>query len=166
LGESFKWETTKKLAILGRFKVSDATLSDLVFGLQITDTAPLAVTDGIFFYKASASTTLTAHVEKNNTADAASTTASADVLTMANNTYVEVAIVYLGKPVPDNNGTATYPFRLYYRDSANIWKQAGTIDATTQAPDDEELTISFGIQNGEGVAKTMSIDFMLFAKER
>jgi hypothetical protein len=166
IGESFKWEPTKKLAIVGRFKLSDATLSDFVFGLQITDTAPLAVSDGIFFYKASASTTLTAHVEKNNVSDAASTTASANVLTMANNTFVEVAIVYLGKPIPDNNGTATYPFRLYYRDSSGIWKQAGTIDATTQAPDDEELTISFGVQNGEGAAKTMSFDFILICKER
>lgn len=160
VGESFKWEATKKLAILGRFKVSDATLSTFVFGLQITDTTPMDVTDGIFFYKASASTTLTARVEKNNTA------ATTDVLTMADNTYVEVAIVYAGKPVPDNNGTATYPFKVFYKDSGGIWRQTVTIDATTEAPDDEELTISFGVQNGEGVAKTMSIDFFLVAKER
>lgn len=160
VGESFLWEATKKLAIVGRFKVSDATQSDLVFGLQITDTAPLDVTDGIFFYKADGSAVLTARVEKNNSA------AAANVLTMADDTYVEVAMVYMGKPIPDNNGTATYPFKLFQKDSGGIWRGAGTISATTTVPDDEELTISFGIQNGEGVAKSMSIDYMLFAKER
>ena len=33
-------------------------------------------------------------------------------------------------------------------------------------PDDEVLTPSFGIQNGEAAAKTMSIDYILAAKER
>ncbi|MCR4339894.1 MAG: hypothetical protein NUW01_08420 [Gemmatimonadaceae bacterium] len=160
LGESFLWEATKKLAILGRFKMSDATLSTFVFGLQVTDTAPLDVDDGIFFYKASASTTLTARVEKNDAASAA------NVLTMANDTYVEVAIVYPGKPFADQNGTTTYPFKIYYKDSGGIWRQTTTIDATANAPDDEELTISFGSQNGEGVGKVMSLDYAFFCKER
>lgn len=159
-GESFLFETTKKLAILGRFKVSNATQSDLVFGLQITDTTPLDVTDGIFFLKADGSTTLTARVEKGNVA------ATANVLTMANDTYVEVAMVYMGKPIPDNNGTLTYPFRVYYKDSGGIWRVADTIDATTTAPNTEELTISFGVQNGDGNARSLSIDFILVAKER
>jgi hypothetical protein len=38
--------------------------------------------------------------------------------------------------------------------------------ATTNLCDDEELTISFGIQNGEAVAKTMSIDYIFVSKER
>lgn len=160
IGESFLWDPVKKLAIVGRFALNDATQSDLALGLQITDTAPLDVTDGIFFYKADGSAVLTARVEKNNTA------AAANILTMTDGGYVEVAIVYLGKPVPDINGTATYPFRLYYKDSGGIWRQAGTIDATTEAPDDEELTISIGIQNGTDAAKSLSIDYLLFAKER
>ena len=30
----------------------------------------------------------------------------------------------------------------------------------------EELTVSFGIRNGEAVAKTMTVDYMFAAKER
>lgn len=163
LGESFKWASGKKLAILGRFKVTDATQSDLIFGLQITDTTPLDVTDGIYFQKADGSTTLTANVEKDDVA------ASGNVLTMANNTYVEVALVYQGRirVVQGASNTTYYDFETYYRDSGGIWRQAGTIAASTEAPDDEELTISFGVQNGDGVtAEVMSLDYMLFVRER
>jgi hypothetical protein len=37
---------------------------------------------------------------------------------------------------------------------------------TTNLPDDEDLTISFAIQNGEAVAKTMTVDYILCSKER
>ena len=160
LGESFLWEATKKLAIVTRFKLSEATQSDIAIGLQITDTTPLDVTDGIFFYKADESAVLTARVEKNNSA------AAGNVVTMANDTYVEVAIVYNGKPYADINGTATYPFRLYQKDSGGIWRGAGTIAATTTAPDDEELTVSIGVQNGEAVSQVLTVDYFLAAKER
>ena len=43
--------------------------------------------------------------------------------------------------------------------------QVGT-SAVTNLPDDEVLTVSFGIQNGEAVAKTMSIDYVFASKER
>jgi hypothetical protein len=33
-------------------------------------------------------------------------------------------------------------------------------------PDDEDLTVSFGIQNGEAVAKTMTVDYILAAMDR
>lgn len=38
--------------------------------------------------------------------------------------------------------------------------------ATTNLPDDEELTVSFGIQNGAAAAKTMSVDYIMAVKER
>lgn len=159
IGESFRWAVNRKLAILTRFKVSDATQSDIAIGLQITDTSPLDVTDGIFFYKADGSAVLTARVEKNDAA------AAANVLTLVDDTYVEVAIVYQGKAVVIA-GVTSYPFELYSKDSDNVWRQVGTINASTEAPDDEDLTVSFGIQNGEGVAKVLSIDFILVARER
>jgi hypothetical protein len=37
---------------------------------------------------------------------------------------------------------------------------------TTNLPDDEDLAISFAIQNGEAVAKTMTVDYIFVAKER
>ena len=36
----------------------------------------------------------------------------------------------------------------------------------TNLPDDEELTVSFGIQNGAAAAKTMTIDYVVAAVER
>lgn len=36
----------------------------------------------------------------------------------------------------------------------------------TNAVDDEDLTISFGIQNGEAVAKTMTVDYIFAALQR
>jgi hypothetical protein len=38
--------------------------------------------------------------------------------------------------------------------------------AITNLPDDEELTVSFGIQNGEASAQTMTIDYVVAAVER
>jgi hypothetical protein len=37
---------------------------------------------------------------------------------------------------------------------------------TTNLPDDEDLTVTFAIQNGEAVAKTMTVDYIFVAKER
>ena len=42
---------TKQAWFSCRFKVSDATQSDFVFGMQVVDTTPLDVTDGIYFLK-------------------------------------------------------------------------------------------------------------------
>lgn len=144
-GESFKFETGKKLAFAGRFKVSDATDSDWVFGLQITDSSPLAVTDGVFFQKDDGDANIDFHVEKNSTA-----TSETAIATNADNTFVELAFFYDGIDAIH-----------YYVDG----ERKGSV-AVTNLPDDEELTISFGIQNGEAAAKTMSVDYILCVKER
>jgi hypothetical protein len=150
VGESFKFEAGKKLYFKARLKVSDATQSDFIIGLQITDTTPLDVTDGVFFQKDDGDNNLDFHVEKDNTA----TTASA-IATIADDTYITVGFYY--------NGTdAVY----YYAGTDTKNPTLLGKSATTNLPDDEELTISFGIQNGEAVAKTMSIDYIFVSKER
>ncbi len=50
---------------------------------------------------------------------------------------------------------------VYYNDNP-----VASTTTTTNFCDDEELTLSFGIQNGEGVAKVMSVDFIVIAKDR
>jgi hypothetical protein len=42
---------------------------------------------------------------------------------------------------------------------------AGTV-VSTNAPDDEELALSFGIQNGAAAAKTLTVDYIGAYKER
>lgn len=144
-GECFLFETGKKLIFKTRFKVSDATQSDFVIGLQITDTTPLDVTDGVFFQKDDGDTNLDFYVEKNNTASTATA-----ITTISDDTYVVVGFYYDGV-------SAVH----YYANGSKL----GSLP-TTNLPDDEVLTISFGIQNGEAVAKTMSVDYIEVLKER
>ncbi len=145
VGESFLFETGKKLWFDCLFQVSDATQSDVVIGLQITDTTPLDVTDGVFFLKSDGAATIDLLVEKNNTA-----TTTASVATLANATDVRLSFFYDGV-----SSIAVF--------SGGV--QVAT-SVTTNLPDDEVLTVSFGVQNGEAVAKTMTVDYMLVAKER
>jgi hypothetical protein len=145
VGESFLVAAGKKLWFEARLKVSDATESDWVIGLQITDTTPLGVTDGIFFQKNDGDTNIDFHVEKDSTV-----TSSTAIATNVDDTYVRLGFYYDGV------------------DSVYAFVNGVSTDrlAVTNLPDDEELTVSFGIQNGEAVAKTMTIDYIFAAKER
>ena len=42
----------------------------------------------------------------------------------------------------------------------------GSLDASSSYLPDTTCTVSFAIQNGEGVAKTMTVDYVFVAKER
>lgn len=143
--ETWKFEAGKRLMFAMRFKVSDATQSDVVVGLQITDTTPLAVSHGVYFLKADADTKFDFKVAK----DSAETT-SEEVATLVDDTYIILGFEYdgYGAVCPWVDGVRGQPV------------------AVTNLPDDEELTISFGIQNGEAVAKIMSVDYIYVAKER
>ena len=144
VGESYRFASGKKLFFEARFKVSNATQSDVVMGLQITDATPLDVTDGVFFLKSDDSTTINLLVEKNNTA----TTTS--VGTLADDTYIRLGFYYDG-----NSSIQAFVNGTYVATSA-----------TTNLVDDEDLTISFAIQNGNAVARTMTVDYIYVAKER
>ena len=144
-GESFRFATGKALFFEARFKVSDATQSDVVIGLQITDTTPLDVTDGVFFIKADGAATVDFRVEKNNTA----TTASA-MATMEDDTYIRLGFYY------DGSSAVQYFVNGTYTGSS----------VTTNLPDDEDMTVTIAIQNGEAAAKTMTVDYVYVAKER
>lgn len=142
--ENWKFISGKPLWFKTKFKLSDANLSAFVMGLQITDTTPLAVTDGVYFLKASGSTTLNLLVTKNST----STTTA--VTTLVSDTDVTVGYYY-------NGGTSIDIF-------VNDIRVASS--PTTNLVDDEELTISFGVQNGEAVAKSLSLDYIFASSQR
>ena len=134
-----------------RFKVSDATQSDVVIGLQITDTTPLDVTDGIFFQKDDGDTNIDFHIEKDNSA-----TSNSAVGTLADDTFITVAFAY------DPNGNSGSGSVSVFIDDSKVAEQS----TLTNVPDDEELTVSFGIQNGAAAAKTMTLDYIIAAVER
>lgn len=144
--ETFKFVADKRTGFMVRFKTSDATQSDLVFGLQITDTTPLAVTDGVYFRKDDGD----AYLDIVSIKDSVATTATA-IATLANDTWVAIAFEFDG-----------YQSIHYYVGGV----KKGTLTVTSTLPDDEELTVSFGIQNGEAVAKTLSVDYIGAWKER
>ena len=138
----------KKTFFRCRFKVSNATESDLVFGLQVVDATPLDVTDGVYFLKADGSTNVAIIARKN--ASTGSTTATA-ITTLANDTFIELGWCYDGQSTIayEVNGTVL-----------------GSLDGSSSYLPDTTCTVSFALQNGNAVARTMTVDYIFVAKER
>lgn len=145
--EGFIFSATRSLLFRARFKVSDATQSDFVMGLQITDTSPLAVSDGIWFQKDDGDANLDFHV--------ASASVQSDLTafdTLANDTFVELAFHF----------SANKSKIAVYRDGVS----KGSVAITNAPLTTRTLTVSFGLQNGEAVAKTMTVDYIECIQDR
>ena len=138
----------KKLFFRCRFKVSDATQSDVVIGLQVVDTTPLDVTDGVYFLKADGSTSVSVICRKN--ASTGSTSASS-IATLANDTFIELGFYYDGQS------------KVQYEVNGAV---IGSLNGSSDFLPDTTCTVSFALQNGEAVAKTMTLDYLYVAKER
>lgn len=143
-GESFLIETGKKAWIKVRFSVTDATQSDIVFGLASTSTAPQGADYRFLFESVDGSAAIYFNVDDNTTDSDSST-----VATLADSTYVVLAAYY------DGAGT----IKLY----------ADGVHITTMSDVDVpgvELAVSWGMINGSASAETLSVDYLLVAKER
>jgi hypothetical protein len=152
VGEGFLFTSGKKAFFEARFTVSDATLTSWVMGLQVTDTTPLDVTDGAYFLKSTASTSISFIVGKDATTGRLTTAAVST--NAAAGTYMKLGFYFDG-----------VRFITLWRDGVEI----STVDLTTTLATflpDTTLTISFGVQNGEAVAKTMTVDYIFAAMER
>lgn len=145
---SFSFTAGKKTFFRCRFKVSDATQTDVVFGLQVVDTTPLDVTDGVYFLKADGSTSVSVICRKNATTG--STSASA-VATLANDTFIELGFYYDGES------------KIAYEVNGSV---LGALDASSSYLPDAITTVSLALQNGEAAAKTMTVDYVYVATER
>ena len=145
---AFTFTSGKKTFFRCRFKVSDATQSDIVIGLQVVDTTPLDVTDGVYFLKADGSTAISVVCRKNATTGS---TSASSIATLANDTYIELGFAY------DGEG------KVFYEVNGNV---VGSLDASSAYLPDTDCTVSFAIQNGEAAAKTMTVDYIFAAKER
>ena len=144
-GEPFRLSTSKKAYFSARFKVNDVDQNDFIMGLQITDTTPLDVSDGVYFISVDGSADLLLNVEKDNSVDATT------VATMEDDTFITVTWFV----DPDRAG-------VYY----SINNATPVRVDTAKLPDDEDLTISFGIQNGEAAGNTLTIDYVNMIVER
>ena len=141
----------KKFFFQSRFKVSDATQSDLAVGLQLAnvDGCTLATaTDGIFFHKADGATSVDVYFRKNNTTGSSKGTA---VATLADDTFITLGAFYDGVD------------RLYYAVNGTV---TGYIDAGSAYLPDANVALIFSLTNGEAAAKTATVDYLFAAQER
>ena len=138
---------TKQAWFSCRFKVSDATQSDFVFGMQVVDTTPLDVTDGIYFLKADGAATVDIICRKNATTGS---TSAASIATAVSDTFIQLDWYYDG---------AGY---LFYAVNGTV---SGSFSVADYFPD-TSVTMSFAVQNGEAVAKTMTVDWVGVWQER
>lgn len=159
--EGFQFIAGKKLSFKTRFKVNDATQSDLLIGLAIRDTSLIASapSDGIYFRKNDGDKLLDFVVAKNGTASELLGVAGT-ATELADDTFVTVEFYYNGGPVGASTGVEAGRIEAYVN---NI--RVGSLPLTN-APDDEALAVSFAIMNGEAVAKVLSIDYVLARQQR
>lgn len=137
--ECFKLATSKPLWFETRLKISDATESDIMVGLFITDSTVIdGGTDGVYFRKADGDANILFVTEKNSSETSTDTTI--DIVAA---TYVKLGFFWDG--------------------SASVFAYVdGTLRATHTANicDDEELAVTLTVQNGEAVAKVLSVDYV------
>ena len=147
--ESFKFVSGKKTWFSTRLKVSDATQSDVYAGLIITDTDLVGgITDGVYFRKDDGDTQWDI-VSLMNSAGSSQTA----VGTLVADTYVILEFYFDG-------GTSIEA----YIDGSKV--ATLTVALGTTIVNDEELAVTLSLTNGEAVAKTMAIDWVLAVQER
>jgi hypothetical protein len=142
--ENFLFATGKRAWFRARFQVSEATQSDFVIGLQVRDTSPLAVTDGVFF-RCDDGDVLLDFTSFNTT-----NVTEAGVASMADATDIDVAFYWDGID------------RIWAGINGN---PVAVITPGASLPN-TELTVSFGYQNGVAGAETMTVDYVYAAMER
>lgn len=138
----------KKLFMTTRFKVDDATLAAFAVGLQVTNTDGTgAVTDGLYFVKAAATTSVSINSRLNTTTGAQ----TAVVGTIASDTFIILEAFY------DGLGA------IYY--ALNGTPQGYlTVSATSGIPDAVIQPVVV-VKNGSGVSRVLTIDRLWVAQE-
>lgn len=144
---SFSFETGKPAWFAARFKVSTLATT-VVMGLQVIDTTPLDVTDGIYFLSTTATGAITGIVRKNATTGST----SAAVGTLVADTMTELAWYWDGKDTVS-----------FYQDK--VQKASVTGVAASYLPD-TTCTVSFGVQTDSANARTMTVDYIHAIKSR
>lgn len=127
-----------------KFNVSSALNSALVLGVIQTTVTPLTVTDGFYFAKAAASTTLTAKVAKAS----AISTVNAGVL--ADNTDVVVGLHYNA-----DDGVV----RVFF--NGNRVGQLAITNLPTVV-----MNLTLAVANGTAAANTLKVDYITMATKR
>jgi hypothetical protein len=143
--EWIKLSAGKKVWFETKMKISDATQADFFVGFATTDTSIIAgTTDSCGFRKLDGSTSVASVTEDNTTE-----TTTAGVHTMVADTYVTLGFKW--------DGVSKVKF---FVNRSLVATHTANIEQTNK------LALTFCLQNGEAVAKTMTIDYMYVAQER
>ena len=142
-----------------RFQLDDASLPNFVAGLIIdSNTNPLAaVTEGIYFKKASGAATVDFIATK--TSGGAGTSTLAAVATLAANTWVELAFCYDPYQVNVNGSPGAV---LWYLNGV----PQGSVPVTNVPASTINVTPILQIKNSTGVARFALVDYVFAAQER
>lgn len=146
--EGFSFEAGKPMWFKTRLQVSALT-TVIVVGLQVTDTTPEDVTDGIYFLSTVTTGAVTVYCRKDATTGSATGTG----ITLVAGTYTELAWYWNGKSEVQ-----------YFQDGVQKGAIAN-VTASTYLPD-TTATVSFGIRTTTAAAKTLTLDYILAAKSR
>ncbi len=142
----WKWTSGKAIEFEARFKLSNVSDTDFVMGLQVTDTTPLAVSDGIWFGKDNGDALLDFHVAKSS-----SQTDLLGIATMANDTYVKIGFYY--------DGTDAHKMQVFLND-----QRVGAVPITNVPT--AALCLSIGVQTNSANARALTIDYWRIRQER
>ena len=156
VGEAFLPIAGKKMWFKTKFQVSDATQSDFLFGIAVTDTTAIVaagdgVTDGIFFQKDDASTSVTLYCQKDATTGQ---TSASSVATIVAAVDIELGFEF--------DGVSAIK---YFVDGVH----KGTLSLTTSPAaylPDTECSVTMAFLTGSGDVRTASVDYIFAAIER
>ena len=145
--EAWRIQSGKKAWFKAKFQGVDVDQTDFLLGIHITATDPVdtAPTDGIWFHSPDDSAAINIHCVKDSVY-----TSAASIGTMVDATDITVGFYWDGVSL----------IHYFVNDIEQGTLSSGTI------PDDEYMAISFGCQNGEATANTMTVDYIFAAIER
>lgn len=142
--ENWIMESGKQVWFETRLKIGDVDEADSFIGLAITDTTPRDASDKVGFALTDGSAALSCVTTKNTTS-----TTSAAITTLADATYVQLGFHW--------NGVNKVEFFV---------NRALVATHTANICDDENLAVTFNIQNGTAAANTLAVDYIYVAQER
>ena len=149
VGNNFLMESGKSTFFRARLATNSLS-ADWVIGLQITDTTPQNVSDGMYFVKTSGASTVDFVVRRNATTG---TTSAAAFTTVSADSFVTLSFYY--------DGVSTVWYGAYDQ-------VVGSLNVDASLPD-AVLTPSFAIISGGDAtvsAPALSVDYLMAMKER
>jgi len=150
--ETFLLQATNPFYAEMRFKLSEVIQSEFWFGLVEGDVWFTPSDDYAVFHKDDGDVNLDFSCAKNGVATDADTT-----IDLVNTTWIRIGFHF------DGAGTIRW-FVFTDGDEPQVCSAMGTV--TTNIPDDEYMTIGFGIMNGEAVAKILYVDYFKAVQRR